>query len=229
MNLGGAPSTSAPPPLFPSLTLKAAPQISFAASPPVSTPPATSGTRGSAARTSKDRNHSSAAQLKPSSGTPPATASSFDWGPLPSSLSGTTPSKPAASPFSFGGSSTPSQGISPSGFVSLGSPFALTTKPVATPGGGFSFGAPPATSTTPSKPPAKFSFGAPAEEEETSSDEDEEEVEGGGGAGEENDEEGDYEGEYQGEEDEEEWNGEEDYSEEEGLDTIGEEEEEYDE
>jgi len=239
MNFGGLPSTStsAPPPLFPSLTLKAAPQISFGASPPTFTAPSSSsGTRGSAARTSKDRNHSSAAQLKPSSGTPPAAASSFDWGPLPSSLSGTTPSKPPApSPFSFGGgnSSTPSQGISPSGFVSLGSPFAPTNKPttIALGGGGFSFGTPsaPVTSTTPSKPPAKFSFGAPAEEE-TSSDEDEaeqSELEGGGRGPVNEEGEGDHEGQYEDEQDEE-WDGEEDYSEEEGLDTIGEEEE-YDE
>ncbi|GAA5830463.1 hypothetical protein JCM3766R1_002730 [Sporobolomyces carnicolor] len=218
-------------PLFPVLNLKSAPQFSF--NPVASTPPpaAASGTRGSAARTSKDRNHSSAAQLKPASATPSTTTTtSFDWGPLPTSMGAVaTTTTPSKAPFSFaatpGATSTPPPGINPAGFVSLGSPFAASssdttatataTTPAAKPafgnGASFSFAT---ASTTPSKPPA-FSFGLPADDDDDDEDDEHE------------DDEHEEEEPEEEEEEEEEWDGDEEYDpEEEGLDTIGEEEEE---
>ncbi|GAA5902104.1 uncharacterized protein JCM6883_001299 [Sporobolomyces salmoneus] len=228
-SLGGLnpEGNAAPLPLFPSLNLKSAPQISFSSTPIIAStaPSGSSSARSSASRTSKDRNHSSAAQLKPSAsstgGSSPTSsaAATFDWGPLPSSIASSTPSK--TTPFSFAtGGATPSgnQGISPSGFVSLGSPFTSTASSKPSTVGGFSF-ASSSTTTTPSKPAPSatpsFSFGAPPAPEE-----EEEEASDDQGSEEEEHEEGDYAGESG-----EDW-GSEGYDDEEGLDTIGEEEEE---
>ncbi|GAA6055606.1 hypothetical protein NBRC10513_007070 [Rhodotorula toruloides] len=148
-------ASAAPPPVFPSLTLKAAPQISFAT--PISAPSPSSASdtspaassRGSASRQTSSRHHPGAVQLKPATGQSTPAASTFDWGPLPSSLTNGSPSSSSTS-------TAPGKPAAPSAFsFATTTPAATASKPAAPT---FSF-ATAASTSTPTKPAApSFSF-----------------------------------------------------------------------
>ncbi|BGP11697.1 hypothetical protein JCM10049v2_007617 [Rhodotorula toruloides] len=154
--LGSAVGTSGtPPPVFPSLTLKAAPQISFAAPISAPSPSSTSNTspaassRGSASRQTSSRHHTGAVQLKPATGQPAPAASTFDWGPLPSSLTNGFPSSPSTSMAS-------AKPAAPSGFsFATTTPAATPSKPAAPT---FSFATAASTSTPTKSAAPSFSF-----------------------------------------------------------------------
>ncbi|GEM11245.1 nuclear pore complex protein Nup214 [Rhodotorula toruloides] len=167
-----------PPPVFPSLTLKAAPQISFATPASAPSPASTSNTspaassRGSASRQTSSRHHPGAVQLKPATGQPTPAASTFDWGPLPSSLTNGTvsnsstsmaPAKPAApSSFSFGSTNsaaTPSKPGAPLFSFASSASTATPTKPAVP---NFSFASTTPAQTPPSKPLFPFATTTPA-------------------------------------------------------------------
>lgn len=157
--LGVSPSfgaTAVPPPVFPSLTLKAAPQISFATPVSAPSPAVTSNTspasRGSASRQTSSRHHTGAVQLKPTTGQPVPAASTFDWGPLPSNLAnGTAGTSPV--------STAPVKPVVPSSFsFASASPAATPSKPPATTLS-FASAASAASTSTPTKSAApSFSF-----------------------------------------------------------------------
>lgn len=159
-SLGSA--AAAPPPVFPSLNLKAAPSISFA-TPVASSPPssslATSGSRG--LRTQSLRTHAGAVQLKSNGTPPPSASSSFDWGPLPLSLATTTPAKSASAPANFISlSSTPAASPAPAPKLppSLGAPALPASIPHKA---SISFGTTPtATPVKPPPPSSSFGFGS---------------------------------------------------------------------
>ncbi|BGP35686.1 hypothetical protein JCM10296v2_007538 [Rhodotorula toruloides] len=154
-------ASATPPPVFPSLTLKAAPQISFATPISAPSPPSASNTspaassRGSASRQTSSRHHTGAVQLKPATGQLAPAASTFDWGPLPSSLTNGAPSSSSTS-------TAPAKSAAPSGFsFAATTPAATASKPAA-PAFSFATAASTSSATKPAAPSFSFASTTPA-------------------------------------------------------------------